>query len=250
MRLGFFGDSYIDVQHAVHSNFEDKSLYTDTWSAKLLSDLNKEVLSTGFGGSSIYYAVSRWKEDLVKYKDQSYDYAIFTFTWDSRLYTDRDYRSVYAAMAEKRDIDVNNEAELAKVLEATKLYYEYIHNDEQSKFNYELTLKWILDLPAQHPETKFIFLPCTEFARSTALKYFQNGTLLNFSFETLSNLESGSPCTMPCMCNRSGHLNEQNNTVFKDLIKHILFNYTDFENKVIDPDFTNFDLTEIPKFNR
>ena len=42
----------------------------------------------------------------------------------------------------------------------------------------------------------------------------------------------------------------QNNTVFKDLIKHILFNYTDFENKVIDPDFTNFDLTEIPKFNR
>jgi hypothetical protein len=70
MRLGFFGDSYIDVQHAVHSNFKDKSLYTHTWSAKLLSDLNLELLSTGFGGSSIYYAVSRWNEDLVKYQDQ------------------------------------------------------------------------------------------------------------------------------------------------------------------------------------
>ena len=213
-------------------------------------DLNKEVLSTGFGGSSIYYAVSRWKEDLVRYQDLPYDYAIFTLTWHNRLYTDRDYRSVYAAIAEKRDLNVDNEADLSNVLEATKLYYKYIHNDEQSKFNYELTLKWILDLPTQHPETKFIFLPCTEFARSTALKYFQSGVLLNFSFETLSNLESGSPCIMPCMCNRSGHLNEQNNTLFKDLIKNILFDYPNFENTVLDPDFTNFDLTEIPKFER
>ena len=56
-------------------------------------------------------------------------------------------------------------------------YYTYLHSLTKEKFLHELMLKWILDLPEQYPDTKFIFLPNTEMSREIALRYFKKGIL-------------------------------------------------------------------------
>ena len=257
MRIGFFGDSYCDLQWFDDDYYLATPLAfpreLKTWAARIIDDFNCDILSSGLGGSSLYYAVDRWQQDLEKFKDDPYDVVVFTFSWWERLYTPhQNFQPVFLARAERRPMPESEDSnvDFDEISLGIDLYYKYFCHENQQKFYYELMQKYILDLPEQYPDTKFIFLPCTEFSRQLALKNFSKGALLNFSFETLSNLETGSPGAMPILCNRSGHLNDHNNESFAKLIGHIITNYESYRNQIINPDFTQFDLTEIPLFTR
>jgi hypothetical protein len=257
MRIGFFGDSYCDLiffdDPWYHENQMAFSREHKTWAARIIDDFGCEILSSGLGGSSLYYAVDRWKQDVEKFKDNPYDVAIFTFSWWERLYTPhQNFQPVFLARAERRPIPPSEDPNVnfEEIDQGIDLYYKYFCHENQQKFYYELMQKYILDLPAQYPDTKFIFLPCTEFSRHLALTHFSDGVLLNFSFETLSNLETGSPGPMPILCNRYGHLNDHNHELFTKIITNIINNYESCRNSIIDPDFSEFDLTAVPVFNR
>lgn len=257
MRIGFFGDSYCDLQWFNDNYYLDNPLAfpreLKTWPARIIDDFDCEILSSGLGGSSLYHAIARWEEDLEKFKDNPYDVVIFTFSWWERLYTPHNnFQPVFLAKAERRPLPVSTDPDVdfEEISQGIDLYYKYFCNDNEQQFYYEMSLKYILNLAEQYPDTKFIFLPCTEFARRIALKNFSKGVLLNFSFETLSNLETGSPGIMPVACNRSGHLNDHNNESFAKLIQDIIANYETHHDQIIDPDFTQFDLVNIPKFDK
>jgi hypothetical protein len=98
----------------------------------------------------------------------------------------------------------------------------------------------ILKLPIQHPNIKFIFIPNTEFSKDISKKYFTQGVLLDFAFETLSNREMNSPGIMPCADNRPNHISNENNELFKDLIYNILINYDQYENKALPINYNEF----------
>lgn len=254
MKLGFYGDSYCNLFWDKDPNYrKNPATFTERknklWAGRLIDDYGSEVTSSGLGGSSLFYAVDCWKKDIEKFNDNPYDVVFFTFTWWERLYTPySNYNPVFLAKAERRPIPESGDPNVNfnEIDHSIDLYYKYMCHSNEQKFYYELMIKWILDLPTQYPNTKFIFLPCTEFARETSLKHFTLGTLVNFSFETLSNLETGSPGPMPINCGRSGHLNDRNHEEFTALMKYII---DDNISGIVDPDFTNFDLSEIPSFN-
>jgi|688.fasta_scaffold09724_19 hypothetical protein len=257
MRIGFYGDSYCDLQWFDDDYYLATPLAfpreLKTWAARIIDDFDSEILSSGLGGSSLFYAIATWKKDLEKFKQNPYDVVIFTFSWYERLYTPhQNFQPVFLAKAERRPMpdSADPDVDFDEISFGIDLYYKYFCQEDEQQFYYELSLKYILALADQYPDTKFIFLPCTEFARNLSLKHFTNGVLLNFSFEMLSNLETGSPGAMPILCNRSGHLNDHNNESFAKLIGHIINNYESYRNQIVDPDFTQFDLTTVPVFNR
>ena len=257
MRIGFFGDSYCDLiffdDPYYHENRMAFNREHKTWAARIIDDFGCEILSSGLGGSSLYHAVDRWKQDVEKFKDNPYDVAIFTFSWWERLYTPyQHFEPVFLARAERRPMPVSEDPEVnfEEISQGIDLYYKYFCYENQQKFYYELMQKYILELPEQYPNTKFIFLPCTEFSRQLAITNFTKGVLLNFSFEILSNLETGSPGPMPILCKRYGHLNDHNHESFTKIITNIINNYESCRNSIIDPDFSEFDLTTVPVFNR
>lgn len=253
MKIGFYGDSYCDLLWLNDPKYRsDPVSFTErknkTWPGRLIDDYKSEVISSGLGGASLFYAIRQWKGDVQRFNGSPYDVVFFTFSWWQRLYTPHsNYDPVFLARAERRPIPESPDPEIDfnEVSTSIDLYYKYLCHGDQQQFYYELMVKWILDLPAQYPNTKFIFLPCTEFARTTALSYFSLGTLVNFSFETLSNLETGSPGIMPYACGRSGHLNDHNHEAFTTLMKELIDNNV---SGIVNPDFHSFDLTEIPKF--
>ena len=234
MNIGFFGDSYVDITKS-------------KWPGDLLNDMGSPAISSGMGGANQYYAVDTWNQVQEKLKNSTtnLDYAIWTFTWHQRLYRGSDRNvpvvEMLAAWAEKRQPNqsTDNEEEINNAIAA---YFKYIRDDNESLFYYTLMLKWILDLPAQYPNTKFIFIPNTEISKEIALNNFSQGVLLDFAFETLSNRETGSPCTMPCDCKRIGHLNTTNHTRVKNIVKEIILNYSQYQNKIYTVDYSQFDV--------
>jgi hypothetical protein len=110
-------------------------------------------------------------------------------------------------------------------------------------------VKWCLELPGQYPDTKFIFLPNTESSRQTALQFFNQGILFNFAFESISNNELRSPGPIGQVNDtRPGHINQHNNTVMKDIVKHVITNYEDYRNQVYSLDYRKFDLATYPSY--
>jgi hypothetical protein len=243
MKIGLFGDSYIDViwhRHPEYQVPQEKKV----WSGLLLEDLGSDVITSGLGGSNQYYAINEWK----KAQEQGivFDYAFFTFTWDNRLYMeDAKWQKMLSAHAERRELyeqdkPLFTDDEVANGVQALDLYYRYLHNNKQAAFNFELMVKWCLDLPAQFPDTKFIFLPNTELSRGIALQYFTQGVLVDFAFETLSNREPGSPGPMPINCGRYGHLKPWTHDLFKEFAKDIVVNYNNYKNKILPFDYSKF----------
>jgi|LakMenEpi03Aug12_release.lakeMendotaPanAssembly.Ray.scaffolds.fasta_scaffold750166_2 hypothetical protein len=237
MKIGFFGDSYIDC--VVHRWKESPDPKFKPWSYQLLEHYNSPVLNSGLGGSNQFYAIKDWinftnsKQDL--------DYAFFTFTWPDRL---------FHTQLEKNEIFclknvIRNKADITEteknVIQALDSYYEYIYDQDMHNFNYEMQVKWILELPEKYPNIKFVFLPNTELGRNIALKYFKNGLLLNFSFATISALEGEIVGQFPFPEEvKIGHLTFQNHEKFKnkmiDLIDRNVYN------TVIDINYEEFKL--------
>ena len=230
MNIGFFGDSYVAFEHH------------DTWGRQLLNELDCTPTVTGKGGTNQYYAIDQWQQQTTKF-----NIAVFTFTWHHRLYhTDFYWSEVCRAEAEARADDVSH---LSDMVKAVKVYRENLYNDEQSKFCFDLMVKWCLELPDQYPDTKFIFLPNTESSRQTALQFFNQGILFNFAFESISNNELRSPGPIGQVNDtRPGHINQHNNTVMKDIVKHVIINYEDYRNQVYNLDYRKFDLATYPSY--
>jgi len=252
MNVGFFGDSYCDLQWFEEIEYrmypEKWGRQYKPWCGKLLEDVKSPVLSSGVGGSCLYDSIEKW--NLDKHKDL-YNYVFWTFTWHQRLPSSMNYKPVFLAKAEKRPVpeSTNPNIDFEEVEKAIDLFYKYLYDDSFQKFSYEQSLKWILNLPTQYPNIKFIFLPCTEDSRLQAIKHFDKGVLVNFSFETISNLETNSPGPMPILCGRTGHLNNNNHEAFAAAMFNIINDYNNLENSIVNLNLQNFDITTIPKFD-
>lgn len=246
MNIGFFGDSYVDV--FLYDPLTDQR----SWSYKLLEDFSSPIISSGNAGTSQFHAIQEWEKFKQSKKD--IDVAIWTFTWDNRLFNSWQLNQIiFAAAAEKRHNEIRevykntvlnpDDPEMVNnLLSAHDLYQRYVYDQTQSEFLYSLMLKWILDLPKSNKNIKFIFIPNTELANSLSKELFHTGVLLDFAFETLSNAEIEAPEPMPVNCGRVGHINNANINHFKNLISDIIKNYQSYENKIYKVDYDKFEI--------
>jgi len=247
MKIGLFGDSYVDTiwhRNPGHTPAPGQI----PWPGTLLAELNSPVISSGLGGTNQFHAIEQWRQHSAT---TQFDYAIFTFTWDNRLYSSRTgSQQVLSASAELRELTNIEKSTRQPHLNidalnmAIDLYYKHVHNNAQSIFLFDLMVKWCLELPKQFPNTKFIFIPNTEVSRTISQRHFTEGVLLDFAFETLSNRETGSPGLMPIDCGRFGHLNSGNHIRFKDMMKNIILNYNQYQNQLYPVDYNDFDIVK------
>ncbi len=248
MKIGFFGDSYVDV-FACNPFDQQRS-----WTFKLLQEFDSPVISTGHGGTSQFHAILEWKKFLQS--EQKIDVAVWTFTWDNRLYSQYPVNQmIFSAVAEQRHeyvrqdfvnrniiLNPDDPDMIDNLVSANEYYLRYISNDYYNQFVHSLMCKWVLELPEQHPDIKFIFIPNTELSNTVCKQFFQSGVLLDFAFETLSNLEPESPGPMPINCGRVGHLNNRNIDLVKNFVKEIILNYDTYQNSVHKVDYNKFDI--------
>lgn len=253
MNIGFFGDSYVDLNIDFHARLnrphsEEMNRYKESliWAFRLCNDLEYTPCMSGLGGSSQFYAVKSW-QDFVAAGGKA-DYAIFTFTWEHRIYAKGNQHHVLRGMNQnaqeiKDSLPFKADEvgwDIDELILAAQLYNKFLFDQEQANFVHELTLKWILELPEQYPDTKFIFLPNTEMSRKIALKYFKKGILLDFAFEQISLLEGEHVGVDPLFKTKFGHMTNVNHDRFKDLIKNIILSYNTHEDKVYPVDYEQF----------
>jgi hypothetical protein len=248
MNIGFFGDSYASLEIDMHEKLGKLDIYLGniTWPFRLCNALAYTPVTSGLGGSDQFYAINTWQNTI---KNTQVDYAIFTFTWSHRLYVEGtnhllypdDVYSVVRDHIEHRKKSNLSDIE-SDIIKAIDGYYTYLHSKTKDKFLHELMLKWILDLPEQYPDTRFIFLPNTEMSREIALRYFKKGILLDFAFEKISLLEGEHVGVDPYFDNKFGHLSDINHERFKDLLKNIILSYNTHEDKVYPVNYEQFRL--------
>ena len=247
MKIGFFGDSYCDLLY----KFKETPRYFKPWSRRLIEDNKLTCVNSGRRGSNQFYAIDQWHKFIAK--NEPLDFALFTFTWHDRLYSNDDVRqTIMSASAERREIDACIEEINAwhgvpagypeRVKDAIQMYYECLYSNNEAQFNYDSQIDYILALPDQYQDIKFIFVPNTEYSRDLACKNFTHGLLLDFAFETLSNFETGSPGIMPIDCDRIGHLNDKNHDLLAQEFIHIIKNYEKYQNQIIKIDYNKFDI--------
>ena len=236
MRIGFFGDSYADL--IVHRWTVTPDPKFKPWSFRLLEHYQSPILNSGLGGSNQYYSINSWN-NFVK-SGQEIDYAFFTFTWPDRLFSNKPQVQEMLSLLHERRNSSHLTQEEHKTIEAIDTYQKYLYDKFEAAFNYELQVRWILELPKYYPDVKFVFLPNTEHARQIALKYFQGGILVNFAFAKISELEGEIVGQYPFAEGKVGHLFEKNHERFKnkmvDIIDKKLYN------TIIDIDYKEFEL--------
>jgi hypothetical protein len=234
IRIGMFGDSYISS--------------SSTW-IRYLRELDPRYRTDvhGKGGANLYYAIHQWRE-IAGDNASNYDWAFFTLTWPERLFSIWPYRNEqFCARSEfrtwKADCSIQTEQDNQEFLRSIDLYQKYIHDWHWRQFDYELEIRWILELPRQHPQTKFIIIPNTEESRTIARKHHDQGILLDMAFETISNLEPNSPGPMPVKDNdRLAHLNDKNHHAFADMVHGIITEHNAGANMILPVDLKRFDV--------
>lgn len=219
MKIAFFGDSYADlIWHKLPDFVPEQK--NKPWSMRLLEHYRSPVISSGLGGSNLFYAIKSWLS--VTESGQSIDYAIFTFTWHQRLYHyNPEVQKILSNWTERRQMPDLSEFEI-EIIDAVDRYYSLLESYDQVQFLYELQLKWILDLPRQYPDIKFIFLPNTEYARTLAKKHFDQGVLLDFAFETISANEGELVGQGQFVEHKFGHMFDQNHERFKNQLVDVI----------------------------
>ena len=235
LNIGMFGDSYISpTAYWIHDLAKKDSRY------------NIDV--TGMGGANLYYAIHTWQERLRLNNDKiPYDVVIFTLTWHERLFSVYPYRnSQFCARSEFRQFEpdpvIQTPEDNLEFLRALDLYMQYIYDDHWRRFDHELEIRWIMDLPCDYPDTKFLIVPNTELSRELAKKYHRQGILMDMAFETVSNQEPDSPGPMPVAdWRRHNHLNRRNHGVFADLMHEIICDYHKLSPAVLPIDLRRFD---------
>jgi hypothetical protein len=236
IKIGMFGDSYISL--------------ASTW-IKYLKEHNPyyDIKIYGKGGANLYYAIRMWQTTLDQRQESSYDWAFFTLTWPERLFSIWPYRNEqFCARNEfrkfEKDCTIINEEDNQEFLKSIDLYYKYIYDTHWRDFDYEQEIRWIMELPEQHPKTRFVIIPNTEQSRIFAKKYHRGGILLDFAFETLSNLEPNSPGPMPVIdMDRNAHLNDHNHHKFAEIANQIICN-TSAKDAILPVDLNQFDIVK------
>lgn len=254
MNIGFFGDSYVDLDLDFHTaraqeDPPDVSRKSLSWGWRLCNDLEYTPINSGLSGSNQFYSIKSFQDLILA--GGTVDYAIFTFTWDFRLYGKGNFHHVLRNLNQntadiRKSLPFTEDQvdwDIDELILAGRLYYKFLSDEEQSHFIHELLIKWILELPEQYPNTRFIFLPNTEFSREIALKHFKKGILLDFAFENISLLEGehvGVDPYYPYYNIKFGHMTDPNHERFKDLTKNIIINYNTYEDKVYPVDYEQF----------
>jgi hypothetical protein len=237
MNIGLFGDSYIDIVWHRYKNYQvptDKKI----WAQLLLEDLNAPFICSGLGGTSQYYAIQQWQQWSDKIE---FDVAIFTLTWAHRLPTANYNEQIVTAYIEGRDVEKKNQLDKDIKL-ALDQYFKHLHNQQAQDFNYELMLKWCMELPAQYPKTRFIFIPNTKFAQNLAKKYYSQGVVLDVAMETLSAAEGELVGQAPYIWNRLGHLSAGAHEQFKEVVKKIIL---ENQSGIVPVNIDDFGLTNL-----
>lgn len=251
INIGGFGDSYI-AQRVL-------------WLESLQTE-DRKLYIYGKGGANLFYAIHQWNWHVENLGEDFYDYAIFTFTWHHRLFNSIDYRNnLMCSAAEQNgkfvggvvdDPIIKTEEDFNEFINTLRSYYKYIHDDKWRRFDYELELKYILELPKKYPKTKFIFLPNTVFSQELAKKYFSNGILVDFAFNEISENEPKTeewhkimgtlygtrPSNMLPNNPYPGHMNPTNQKIFGDFIANIIDNYQSYADTVYPVDYNIFDI--------
>lgn len=237
-KLGLFGDSYIA--------FSPNPNYM-TWSQML----GKFYQSRPWGksGSNLFYAIDCWHREM---QNGPVDFAIFTLTWHTRLYSNLLDRNNYFCEPDPnmwnqptgfRDPEITDIEKFQRFTNAVNDYHRFIYDDHQARFLHDLQIQYILNLPRRYPRTQFVFIPNTEVSRDMAKKHHDQGVLLDFAFEIVSNQEPGSPGQMPLRIDhRISHLNATNHSKMAHLVLDLLKNYADVSNRVVTVDMDKFDL--------
>lgn len=238
--LGLFGDSYI-----TRSGFPSLGL---TWADHLSEKF--ETNATGKNGASLFYSINCWNKLTDRLGHDYFNYAIWTFTWHNRLFSDLKFRNDYFCnpfpdltwdVSIYDDPMITDHYSFTHFRNAYKDYTKYIYDDKRSRFDYELELQWVMNLPTQHKNTKFIFIPNTHFSNTLCKKYFHTGVLMDFAFEDISNREPNAAGPMPIACGRPGHMNQNNHAKFTNVISGILNQYNQLANQVIPVDINQFE---------
>lgn len=233
--IGMFGDSYISP--------------TAQWIHDLVKkDPRYKVDIQGMGGANLYYAIHAWQQSLRSNRGcVPYDMVFFTLTWHERLFSVYPYRnSQFCARSEFRqyqpDCTIQTPEHNKEFLQSIDLYMKYIYDDDWRRFDHELEIRWIMDLPVQYPDTKFLIIPNTEFSRELAKKYHCKGVVLDMALETVSNQEPGSPGPMPVAdWRRNNHLNSHNHGILADVVHAAICDYEKIAPAMLPIDRRRFD---------
>ena len=235
MKVGFFGDSYID-------RFSPWTQYI----RELMPDHEFDV--TGKGGSNLYYAIHQWRDREHMHGPDHYDVAVFTLTWPERLFSVWPYRNEqFCARSEFRtwepDCEIKDDRSNQEFLDTIPRYYQYIHDSDWREFDWELEIKWIMDLARPNRHTKFVIIPNTKQSLQIARRYHQHGVLMDMAFESISNQEPGSPGPMPvCDMGRLYHLNDHNHRAWASVMAEVIAQAPYTDSRVWPVDFDRFDL--------
>lgn len=242
MNIGFFGDSYVDLNLDFHKQFPD---YDESriWALRLCLDMELTPVSSGVSGTNQYHAIKSWQDYISQHSGPNV--AIFTFTWDHRLYSPhKRWQDIFSLTVEKKDLAnlMVVPDDIDDIRKGVELYYKYLYNSDQSAFVHEQLIRWCLELPEQYPETKFIFLPNTEQSRELATKHFKTGVLLDFAFETISAIEGERVGIDLFDPEKFGHLTEKNHIRIKDIVKKIVLDYEKYRNQIYPINYEDFKL--------
>lgn len=265
MKIGFFGDSYVDIVEGKKAWIEPTESYSEhperrIWAQILLDNLNATCVASGLGGSNQYFAVKSWQNYINEYNVPP-DVAIFTFTWHFRLMHNLhqgamfssgvqidgnvDYSEILRNKTQGKKCDtIVNETKIDEIEVGFHLYYKHFYNDEQNLFLQELFIKYILELPNYYPTTKFIFLPNTEISLDIAKKYLQKGVLMNFALGTISEIEGENVNAFPMIPSEEpkwGHLFYDNHLKLSSIVQEVLENYQKFDGSIYTKDYSYFE---------
>lgn len=258
MNIGFFGDSYVDVNDATNS-VEKLGIGDHTskriWPQILVDSLNAKCVASGRGGSNQYDAIKSWENYISEYSFPP-DVAIFTFTWHFRLVhnlhvghnfdgsEEPDWSQILRSITQGKNTEKYNSERVDELKVGFHLYFKHFYHDEQTLFLHEQLIKWVLDLPNYYPKTKFIFFPNTEISRNLAKKYFDKGVLMDFALGSISELEGEDVNQLPMLSSKEpkwGHLYYENHLKLSTITQEILINYEKFNGKLFTKDYTFFE---------
>lgn len=258
MNIGFFGDSYVDINDAVNSVQilgESDNTNKRIWPQILVDNLNAKCVASGHGGTSQYYAIKSWENYISEYSSPP-DVAIFTFTWHFRLVhnlhvghdfngcDELDWSQILMSITQGKDTEQYNSQRVDELKVGFHLYYKHFYHDEQTLFLHEQLIKWILDLPKLYPKTKFIFFPNTEVSRNLAKKYFTKGVLMDFALGSISELEGEDVNNLPMSRSKEpkwGHLYYENHLKISTIAQEIVLDYEKFNGKLYTKDYSFFE---------
>lgn len=243
MNIGFFGDSYVELNLDFHRQYPDAEEKYAIWGYRLCKELDLHPVESGLGGSNQFYAIKKWQEYINS--NRKIDIAVFTFTWEHRLYnSEKDWQAILSMAVEKKDLEkmMVVPEDIDDIRKAVELHYRYLHNRDQALFVHEQSVRWILELPEKYPDIKFIFLPNTELSRGMAVKHFKHGVLLDFAFETISLMEGEHVGVDPFDYEKVGHLTNTNHNRIKEKIKDVIVNWDQLKDKIYTLDYDEFKI--------